>query len=107
MIGETELVVTAAERLVQLDSREYYPQGKLSADPTIVTRYRYEAEVTVYEARTGRVIETIILRGSDPEPFRTYLPAGTKELIGQQIPYQHVEQQLRCLIESSSCEHPG
>jgi hypothetical protein len=95
----TELVVILGpEHKAALDSAGYSRTGLPEVGGTSVTRYRFEMDVEIREARSGRILESGIVRGSEPEPFPMALPAGQTSIVGEQITYRDLEGWLMCYM---------
>lgn len=89
-IGENELVVLLGqEREIALDTMSYVLPSGSEAPP--ITRYRFEMDVEVREARTGQALWTATLRGSMPGSFPDTAPVGQTRLDGTHVTYSLLE----------------
>ena len=66
--GEVELVALITRREILLGTQIYSPQQAGEPDVT-VGRYRYECDVELREAQTGRTLAAETWSGTDPIPF--------------------------------------
>ena len=96
-VSETDLVVLVGpERETDLDSSTYRA-GSGPSDR--VTRYRFEMDVEVREARTGHtVMRTTTVRGSEPGPFPVQLPAGETRIDGGRVTNRELIAWLTCYV---------
>jgi hypothetical protein len=99
-INATELVVILGpEHKAALDSAGYSKTGLPEVGGgTTVTRYRFEMDVEIREARSRRTLESGIVRGTEPESFPMVLPAGQTSIVGEQITYRDLEGWLMCYM---------
>lgn len=67
-VGEVELVAVLARREILLGTHSYSPQ-KAGEPDVAVGRYRYECDVELREAHTGRLLAAETWSGTDPIPF--------------------------------------
>jgi len=80
LVSETELVVLVEDREVKLGTQAYI------GGPSI-TRYRYEMDVQVFEARNGEIVLSRTLKGSEPNPFPQTAPKEQIRLNGSRVSY--------------------
>jgi len=86
-LSETELVVVVEEQEVNLGSQAY------TGGPAI-TRYRYEMDVKVCEARNGEILLSRTLKGTNPEPFPKTAPKQQTRLTGGHVTFADFEQSV-------------
>jgi outer membrane protein assembly factor BamB len=99
-IGETELVVVIGpQQEFNLGSQAYNRGPNISA-------YRYEVEMELREARTGRVVATYRFKGSDPRPFPETAPVGQTRLEGSHLQYTDFEEWLCPSVMPHGCWTP-
>jgi WD40 repeat protein len=99
-ISETELVVLIGpEREINLGSQSY------TIGPSI-TAYRYETDLELREARTGRTLATYTFVGSDPRPFPERAPVDMTRLEGSHFGYPALEDWLCHSVTSQRCWMP-
>ena len=77
-VSETELVVVVDRREVKLGSQAY------TGGPSI-TRYRIEMDVQVREARTGEILMSRTLKGSEPGGFPQTAPKEQTRITGSGV----------------------
>jgi len=100
-VDKTELVVVInPEREVDLGSQTYVNQAGQRVE---VHRIRYEMDVDVREARTGNVLWTYTLRGTDPGRF-PYELRGSVGLRGEPVTPTALETLLKCRIQQDKCK---
>jgi len=100
-VDKTELVVVIhPEREVDLGSQTYVNQAGQEVE---VHRIRYEMDVDAREARTGNVLWTYTLRGTDPGPF-PYELRGNVGLRGEPVTPTALETLLKCRIQQDKCK---
>ncbi len=102
-INATELVVIlGAEHRVRLDSAGYSVNGQpvASGEATTVTRYRFERNIQVREARTGRTLESGSVPGTEPEPLPFAIHGGQAyvDMDGKHVTYGDLEGWLMCYL---------
>jgi hypothetical protein len=69
-LAETELVFCVEKREeVLVESCEYFPMDEEEDEEqiAIIEQYVYEREVTLIEAKTGKVVAQEVLRGTEPD----------------------------------------
>ena len=88
-VGETDLVVVVQEREINLGSQAY-----IGGPP--ITRYRYETDVELREARTGQILMTVTLRGTEPPPFPSQAAVDVTRMEGSHISELDLQQWLTC-----------
>jgi hypothetical protein len=97
-VGETDLVVVVQEREIDLGSQSY-----VGGPP--ITRYRYETDVELREARTGQMLMTATLRGTEPPPFPSQAAVDLTRMEGSHISELDLQQWLACEAELGLCPH--
>ncbi len=80
LVSETELVVLVEDREVKLGTQAYI------GGPSI-TRYRYEKNVQVFEARNGEILLSRTLKGSEPSSFPQTAPKEQIRITGSRVDY--------------------
>lgn len=94
-VGDLELVAwIGPEREIKLGSQPYTVNGKNSV---IATAYRFEIDIELREALTGKTIATTTMSGSTPGfPFTVYVAASAKEtrIDGSHVVYPSLEEWL-------------
>ncbi len=89
-VEEVELVVLVGiEREIALGTQRYTLPG--GGEAPSITRYRFETDVEVREARTGGLLWNGTLRGSLPRPFPQTAPVGLTRLEGTHVDYSQLE----------------
>ena len=106
-VSEVALVVVVKDVEVRLDSASY----NIGRD---ITRYRWDLDVEVREARTGIVLTNVTLPGSEPGPFPARAPVEQTRLDGKRVPYWSLQAWLFCeaglglgLCPALTLEHKG
>lgn len=95
--GAVQLVALVGhEREIDLGSQSYLGGPAIS-------RYRYEVDVEVREARTGQKVRGYTFSGADPPPFPKTAPVPQTRLEGAHYTYQELEAWLCPLVTSSGC----
>jgi len=90
-VSETELVILLGEeREVELDTRSY-----IGGPP--ITRYAFEIDVEIREARNARSLWAGSLRGYVP-PFPERAPVQQTRLEGNHVSYHDLESVLLCRV---------
>ncbi len=102
-INATELVVMlGSEHRAKLDSAGYSVNGLpvASGEITTVTRFRFEMDVEVREARTGRILESGSVPGAEPEPLPYSIAGGRANVAmdGKHVTYGDLEGWLMCYM---------
>jgi WD40 repeat protein len=89
-VNEIELVVLAyPEREIELDTHSY-----VGGPP--ITRYRFELDVEVLEARTGSIHWKGTLKGSMPGDFPQTAPVDQTRITGSSVSWADLEEWLSC-----------
>ena len=99
-LGETELVaILGPERKIDLGSQAY----NIGPD---ITAYRYENDLQLREARTGRVVDTFTFKGTDPGPFPQTASYITTSIDGSRLWPQDVEGWICARVIGQNCWTP-
>jgi WD40 repeat protein len=99
-VSDTELaVLIGAEREIRLESANYI-------NGAYVTAYRYEVDMEIREARTGKTLATSTFKGSDPRPFPGTLPSTQTRLEGSHFVYAAVEEWYCQNVNQMGCWIP-
>jgi predicted small secreted protein len=77
-----------------------YASGSGGVAEDKVQRIRREVEIQVLEAKTGEVIETALLVGTDPEPCETIVSFPAPDITGDSVPHQEIKNWLETHVES-------
>lgn len=93
---QAELVVIAAEREINLGSAHY------DAGPDI-TRYRYDLDLEIREARTARTVVTYTITGPEPGPFPPSAPYDQTRVEGAHVMYHEAVARLCPHLEPTAC----
>ena len=102
-VSETELIiVVGAEKENALGSASY---AGCNNKTVRVFRYRFELDVVIREARTGRPLRTATLRGPEPAPFPATLSCGATRIDGEHVNEGALRAWLMCeVIIPEVCE---
>ncbi len=99
-VSDTELaVLIGAEREIRLESANYI-------NGAYVTAYRYEVDMEIREARTGKTLSTSTFKGSDPRPFPGTLPSTQTRLEGSHFVYAALEEWFCQNVNQTGCWIP-
>jgi hypothetical protein len=98
--NEIDLVVLVyPEREIELDTHAY-----IGGPP--ITRYRFETDVEVREARTGLALWEGTLKGSIPRSFPETAPVEKTRLEGDHVSFEDLEEWLSCrFVSPRECEY--
>ena len=91
-VAELELVVRLDRERKSLETVQY--QG----GPPI-TSFKYDLDIQVLEARTGRLLDSFVLRGSEPRRFPKKAPVHQISLDGLPVVYLELEEALRQFVK--------
>lgn len=98
-VAETQLVLCLTEPKEVLIESCPYAKGDATEADGVVERYVYERELTLVEAKTGKVLASEVLKGDDPrecleqESFRK--GENTVKVKGAEIADAHMQEWMR------------